>query len=491
MRSRRNNKSGKSFDKNASVTVKAQMGSTLAEAAIGRAIPDHELSIIGMGNVARAFDLDEALNGPSVVFRRLDPYAAFASGFSATDSTGAAQDTGSATDTTVADPTTALYPVTRMAWDFQTDVWPLLSNLFSSGTGTRSTVSINEFIRYQAMLIDAYSRCLTPIIVNHLTYHFDWTQVAPFTGVVPKFLYDLASNLDASDVGLAETWLPVLKRFDNKIAFPHVVAEIKRMLSPMLSVDLHGRLMVPMRYNPATVDSSAVITSVVAFLDYLDVEIASASAVFTSFLPFPMSEMDPWTFNPAPSIDVDRDSGWFNSCVKSYPVFGDTGDPTIDTCTMCDEAETDTAVYYSRHMQPTWAEVKLASIFRLTDDVTDDEFQLLTPHKYSNIILIDDVFDSFVYDGSQILAASVGFRYLEFCNGRYASTDADYGTQKPGMTGAEIAHLPIVRMARLETQYIWSLPVLKAITSQMAGSSIRELRFAIRAAVVEGVRLGL
>jgi hypothetical protein len=174
-------------------TDRAQSSATISEAIAGRAIPDHELSVLGIGNVNRYFDLDEPSNGPSVVFRMIQPYAAFVNGFSDVDSTGASQDVNAAVDVSTADPTDALYPVTRMAWDFQTDVWPILTNLFTSGTGSRPTVSINEFIRYQSMLLQAYSYILSPVIINYLTYHFDWTKVAPFTGAVPKFMYDLAT----------------------------------------------------------------------------------------------------------------------------------------------------------------------------------------------------------------------------------------------------------------------------------------------------------
>jgi hypothetical protein len=473
-----------------SSTLRAQIGATLAESAAGRVIPDHELNVLGFGNVTRFFDLDEPSNGPSVVFRKVFPYAAFWQGFSAVDSTGAAQDGDAAYDTSVADPTTALYPVTRMAWDFQTDVWPVLANLFSSGTGQRSTVSINEFIRYQSMLMLAYTYALTPVIVNHLTYHFDWSKVAPFTATVPRFMYDLASNLDASDVGLAETYLPLLRRFDNKIAFPHMINEIKRMLTPMLSIDLNGRIHVPMLFDPSTITSATVVAQVTALLDYIDVTLSSAGPVFASFLPFPISDMDPWSYPSEPVIDVDRDSGWFNSNVEGYSTFGDTTDPTINKVLVCDEAETDTALFYTRHTQPIWSEIKMATIFRLTDDATDDEFQLITPHQYSSAILLDDSFDSFAYDGSQILAASVGFRYIEHINCRFASTDVDYGTQKPGLMGAELGYLPLVRIMRLETAYVWSLDVLKVITAQMAGSSIRELRYAIKSAVYSGVLEG-
>jgi hypothetical protein len=303
-------------------------------------------------------------------------------------------------------------------------------------------------------------------------------------------MYDVASNLDATDVGLAETWLPVLKRFDNKIAFPHIVAEIKRMLTPMLSIDLNGRLMIPLPFNPATATSASLIADIVAYLDYIDVTMASASSVFSSFLPFPMSEMAPWVFEAQPALDVDRDSGWYNSGVTLFDTFGDTTDPTINKVVMCDEAANDEALIYTRHTQPIWSEIKMSSIFRLTDDATDDEFQLVTPHKYGKVVLLDDVFDSFVYDGTQILAASVGFRYLDFVNSRFASTDVDYGTLKPGMMGAYVAYLSLIRAMRLETSYVWSLDIMKAVTSQMAGASIRELRYSIKMAVQEGVRRG-
>jgi hypothetical protein len=483
MRRRKGNAGGQRTSKTPSEG--AQQSATLAEAVAGRAMPDHELTVLGFGNVTRYFDLDEPSNGPAVVFRGVAPYASFFKGYSAVDSTGASQDIGAATDTSVVDPTDALYPVTRMAWDFQTDVWPILSNLFSSGTGSRATVSINEFIRYQAMLMKAYAYILTPVIINHLTYHYDWSKVAPFTSVVPKFMYDLASNLDATDVGLAETYLPLLKRFDNKIAFPNIMTEMKRVLTPMLSVDLNGRLQVPLIFDPSTVDSATVVSTVTALLDYIDVTLESAGAVFTSFLPFPVAEMNPWGFPQEPVIDVDRDSGLYNSNVQDFYVFGDTGDPTLNKVMMCDEATTNSVIMYTRHTQPIWSEVKMASIFRLTDDATDDEFQLITPHLYYHVWLLDDSFDSFAYDGSAIGTASVGFRYLDYANCRFASTDVDYGTMKPGLMGAEISQYPLNRLMRIETAYCWSLDVLKLVTQNMAGASIRELRYTIKAMVVQ------
>jgi hypothetical protein len=293
--------------------------------------------------------------------------------------------------------------------------------------------------------------------------------------------------MDATDVGMAERWLPLMKRMENLVIFPRILEETKRMLTPMMSVDLHGRLQVPIRMNPSTATSASVTAVVEAYLDYLDDVLVNTSDVLTSFLPFPMSNMDPWNFIPDPIVDVDRDSGWFNSGVKTISTFGDTNDPVIDVTTLCDEAETDACIYYTRHTQPIWSEIKMATIFRLTDDVTDDEFQLITPHKYGNIILVDDAFDTFVYDGTQILAASVGFRYIEYANSRYASKDVDYGTMKPGLMGAEVSRFPIDRLMRIETSYMTSLPVLKEVVANMAGSSVRELRYTIKYLVTEGV----
>jgi hypothetical protein len=270
-----------------------------------------------------------------------------------------------------------------------------------------------------------------------------------------------------------------------------MLAETKRMLTPMLSIDLHGRLMIPMIHNPSSATTASIVNTVTNWLDYIDVTLANSASTFTSFLPFPMSEMNPWGFNPDPSLDADRDSGWFNSNVKEIDTFGDTGDPTNTVSTLCDEAGVNSCIYYTRHTQPIWSEIKMASIFRLTDDVTDDEFQLITPHRYRKAILLDDVFDNFDYDGSQVLAASVGFRYIEFVNCRYASEDVAYGTQKPGLIGAEIQQYPLNRMMRLETSYVWSLTVMKAVTAQMTGASIRELRYTIKALIVDSVREGV
>jgi hypothetical protein len=490
---RRRRTGKKPVTENRSVTQRAQVSTTLAEAVAGRDVPDHELTVLGWSNIARRFDLDEPKNGPNVVYSIIKPMYGFIQGYSA--STISAQDVSAATDVSVADPTTALYPITPFAGYFETDVWPILTALFSSGTGQRSTVTINEFVRYNAMLMLSYAICLTPVMINRLTFHYDWTKVFPFSDVVPTHLYQMAENWDASDVGLATTWLPIMKRFENKIAFPRMIAEIKRMLSPMLSVDLNGRLQVPLIAHPATEAGTTWATYVESYLDYIDVKLADAGSVIATFLPFPMKEMAPWDMPIAPVIDVDRDTGWWNSNVKNFSTFGDTGDPDFDDALIFYDASgatmVDSNIPFTRHAQLTWAELKMASLWRLIYHIADNTFYLMTMHKYENRIIIDDVFDYFEWDGTQILAASDGFRYIDFANSRFASKDVDFGVQKPGLQGAEVSREPIERMMRLETSYLSNLEILKLVTATMAGASLRELRYTIANLVYAGLKVGI
>ena len=330
--SRKRNNRGKSgaFEGAGNPTTLAQETTAMAEIAAGSELPDHELTVLGFGNINRYFDLQDATNGPNFILRRATPYANFILGYS--DGVISDQDTGAAINTG-SSATAALNPILHMPTYFEADVWPILSNLFSSGTGQRYNVSISEFVRYQAMLLHAYTLMLDIIRINHLAYHFDWTKVYPFSDTVPVSLYDVATKLDATDVGIANLWLPLIKRFDNKIAFPRMIQEIKRMSDPLLSIDLNGRLKMVGQtnwYDP-NIDISSYYDTIKAELDYIDVNLANASALITSFLPFPMSAAAPWSLSATPRVDLDLDSGWWNSGTTVYSSFGDTGDRDWET----------------------------------------------------------------------------------------------------------------------------------------------------------------
>jgi hypothetical protein len=450
-------------------------------AVAGVNIPDHELTTFSPANMVRRFDIDEPSNGPSIIYREVNPYAAYNFGYS--EGVISDQDTSAAVDTTVADPKTALNPITDMAVSFEQDVFPILLNVFASGTGKRYEVTINEVVRVIAMGNLAYQRILQALTFNKLTYHTDWTKVAPFSGVVPSHLYKVCENLDITDVGLAQTWLPRMRRMENLTMFPRMLAETKRMMTPMMSIDLHGRVQVPTMVDPSTIDADTQIEAIDDLLDYIDSTLADAANLMATFLPFPMLNLDPWNIPDLPTLDVDRDSGWYNSGVKNIPMFGDTSDPTKQETMLFDEADSLRALFFTRHCQPIWSEIKLSTIYWLEDHLSDDTFKIVTPHKYKRVFMIDDAFDSLAYDGTALTTSDDGFRYISYVNSRFAGVNIDYGIQKPGTFGAWLDYSAVQRMMRLETSWAFSVDALKLVTANMAGSSLREIRSTIQGLV--------
>lgn len=488
-----------------SVTTRSQERTRVSGAVAGRVVPDHELTVMGFANVNRSNDLLDPTNGPSIVYRTLKCYEAFIRGWSATATDGiSVQDTAAALDKTLPAngsdgkpdwSTRPLFPVTEMAITFDTDVWPVLQNLFSSGTGFRRSVTQNEFVRYQVNLLDAYQRILDVLWVNKLAYHFDWTKVHPFTDTTPLHLYDLAEMFNATDVGIAQAWLPLMKRFNEKICMPGMIEEIKRLKTPMYSVDFNGRIRCPTYthlysdFSPNTL-GGATYDYVKASLDFLDTGLNAASAVFQSFLPFPLAQFNPWDLPTDPVLDLDRASGWYNSPIANFDAFGDTGDP-VNTKAILTETDAGTtevqAILYTRHPQPTWSEVKMASIFELHRDVTDDTYALLTPHLYKKAYIADDFQSVINYDGTAYDETTVEYRYEDYISSRFRNSSLAFGVLEPGLIGAEIASEPLRRMVRLETNFLFNTRVLKTITVNMAGASLRELRYFIAQAVNESM----
>lgn len=468
-------------------TQRAQSSAAVAQAASGRIVPNHELNVLGSSNHTRYFDLQDPSNGPSVILRQVFPWACLVEGFSASSPDGiSAGDTGAATDTSVADPSQALYPITVQAQQLESSLWPVLENLFSSGTGTRYQISFSEFVRYNAMLLDAFRYMQVIIQVNQMTYHYDWSKVFPFTEDVPKWLYTVAKALDATDVGLASRYLPLIKRFDNKIAFPRMIEEAKRMVTPMLSVDLNGRLQAPFGVNVFNTTADEVETRIRENLDYIDTVLAKASALFQTFLPFPMLRTNPWVGSGIPSIDVDRDSGWWNSGPGFYNTFGDTNDPTIKVQQVFLGSafqEATTIITHTRHVQPIWSELRMGNMWQENWGILDDTYQLASPHKYGNAYIPADDSEFFVYAGQQYNDSSDEARYGRFVNSRYVQDQADWGVLKPGVMGATVSLESVRRLSKVDVDYAFSVALLKEIMVRMSGASLRELRSSIEMAV--------
>jgi hypothetical protein len=487
---RRSNRAGPS-----SPTRNAQEQVLNLDATEGMKTPDHDLTVMGSSNINRAFAITDYSNGPSIVYRTQQPFLAYYAGFSGTASGGIdVGDSNAATNTATSDPTTPLYPVTKYAEYQVEDAWPILENLFSSGTGQRYPITVAEFTRYNAMLMRAYEQILPILTINYLTYHFDWSSIFPFSEAVPQHLYDLATSYDATDVGLASTWLPIMKRFESKIMFPRIQATIKRFAYPMLSVDFNGRLQMGWTKNLFSTDLATVHAEILSYLDYIDTNLKSASAVISSFIPFPMSDMDLWNFEGAPVIDIDRDTGWFNSGQKDANSFNDTFDPTDLTNTMFvhplnDPTGAPNITWYSRHTQPVWAELQCATVFELFTKAVDDDYSILSPHFFGQLVIPDDNNSFIVYDGTTYDSTDNEYYYGEFANCRYVMpTKVSSGVQRPGYLGSSIPYDAYRRLVRLQAEYDWNNVVLKDITRQMAGASIREIRYAIKYLAVEGTR---
>ena len=489
-------------------TSRSQISAAVRSGISGIAPGDHELSVVGVGNVNRRFDLDEPTNGPSIMLRWVAPCAGINLGWSTDpDPSGSKQDWDAAVDVTVDKPSDVpLYPITPYAAAFADDVWPIVRNLFTSGTGQRAQVSLGEFVRYQAMISEAYQMLCYPLMINHLCYHMDWSKVFPFTGVVPSWLFDYAMAMNAHDIGVASYWLPLMKRMDTKVLFPRIIAEVKRCYSVCQSVDLNGRIRISVPYSINMNDDFNVIYKrVKELLDYVDgnADMARASSTVNTFLPFPMALAEPWKFPIDPVLDIHMETAVFNSGCYMADIFGDTRDPNFNnTLLVSTEGITGAnplvpkltkkpAIWYSRTPQPTWAELRLASFYELIEyPISDDTYRLLSLHAWLTVAIVDDSFDVVSWQGSNVNPSTVGYRYTEYANCRFANGDIEYGTMKPGLTGVELTNGPLLRLARMDTHYLYHLQTLKGISVSLTGASLRELRSSISGLVMSDLAQG-
>jgi hypothetical protein len=446
---------------------------------------DHDTIALSVGNINRHFTISDPTNGPSTIFRTISPFAAIYGGFSSGDISD--QDTLAAVDTSIDDPTSVLYPITPAAQTMEMDVFPIVQQLLESGTGQRYNISFSEFVRYVAMTNTAFMMMRSILTINTLAYHFDWKTVFPHTDVVPPHIYALAKQYDATDVGLASRWVPLFRRLETKMMMPRQVEDIKRQLTPMLTTGPTGRLLIPIALTGwVQSDAGAVQADVEAYLNYIEVNLAKTGNVLTSFLPFTIGTANPWDVSAFGGIDILREAGWWNSGARSVDTFGDTSDPskTTETVVVTDRQTEDTidpAIWHSMLPQPTWGEVKNATIWNLHENVLDNTYALLTMHQLKDIIILEEESGFVYWDGSPYTDSSSQNQYEHFSNSRYcASTPVVYGRMRSSSIGAELTYGPLKRLIRTEVRFIFSVELLVQIAQNMSGASLRELRNTIR-----------
>jgi hypothetical protein len=439
-------------------------------------------SILGVGNITGDFDLTDGTNGPGVVFRQVYPYRSFYEGLTkagdiSDQDVGAVLDTGNGSGNT-------MIAITPYAQSFEKYVWPKVQAIMQMGlTQNTDAPSFTLFYRYVAALTRVYAILYSIKVINHLTYHSDWSTIFPYTGLVPNYMYERANNFGASDVGMSLYFINYYHKFENHSIFPGLLRQVKRMLSPKLSADLNGRLFVPIAFDPGNATSfSSLITELNNLFTILDTLGADARKGTMSYLPWPIHGISGlWDVPPA-HIDLDWMSAWYNSGTAEVDTFGDTGDPTRYRGMVCDDSSDDSIIFYTMYGQPRWSEVSLSTVFSL-ESGTDDEFRHLTAHSWNSIHLFDNYSQEMVYDDTTVATSDNAFELSEFAYNRFClnMSDAKRGLQKPGYISSKIHKQDLERVQAIQVLEDFEQPTLDALVAELAGAAIRIKRKEVRA----------
>ena len=482
---------------------------------------------LGYANVTRRFDNTDRYTSPNVVFRHVYPLVGFWGAWEAAATAPGDYPTsntwGDATDTTVTNKGDTLYHFTRMPAHFESEIWPVIEDIFESGTGQRTTVSLSDFVRIVAMTTRVFASLYQRMVYNHLAYHFDWRVVFPFTDSVPAHLFSACDNLKCTDTQIVEVWLRYMKRLEAIPLFPGIIQEVKRAMTPYLTADVHPRVVVPTLGTVYAADAThqSQLQGVMMWKSALDDEAGIADkldfvlntlgeelAVMKSFLPLAGERQALWGVNPI-QIDLDRETGHYNSGINERFILQDTNDPDPDhdlqywTEGSSSPSGTDeplTIKFLTRGKAPTFAEIRQASINRFWSGTTDDSYALDSPHYVGCVQLVStkrDPSDAINVDtlflGNSIptsINTDTPFRrWQDFANSRFAysapldSTDprASYedalqGIPKMGMLWSDVS--PDAYHPALDqfTEQLFSFSALRFMSANMQGATIRQLR---------------
>ena len=468
---------------------------------------------LGVANVVRSFTRDNPDNGPSIVWRKVTPYAAFLYGFSKTN-----DDTSPSTDflsPTVA-PGTDFFPRTDFTYDFEFQVWPLMRNIFDSGLGARTkVVGFSNVARTLAMTMQCYAYLRTVGIINRLAYHQDWSEIVPFVDLVPSQIYSVAEAWDATDVDLLQSWLPLSRRLEDLVLFPALVATIKRLTRPMYYLDLHGRLVVPTPISTfsASGTGKSIRTAVQNMLDWITVDNADATNLLRTFMPFSFAQQDPWG-DTGPMLDPSLHVARWNSGRVDWNTFeapatfpaqvNNLASLAVDNGTAKWDPEVPPNLnvnFHTRGAQPIWDEVGNSTIMMSSGNGTAAKkaLRLATIHETSSVFLLDDAdsTNDLNYDSEEeALDRYIRFQGTRFAHlsSSYNTVDAGYqgaayGMLDPGLVVAEVPYAAIRRLVRSQAETDFAARALKYVTVGLMGGSLREIRgFLAREISTEAMR---
>lgn len=450
----------------------------------------------------RFSDADLAVGIPPFIHRQVEPFAAFARGWSSKEDTMEQSDTGEPLDTTLASGAfDTLYPVTLYARVWSDQVWPMIQTILRSGIGSRVEAAISEtaVVRYLALGIEVYSQLLAVLHTNRLAYHFDWTKMSPFTPDIPAAAFARANSLKASDVEVGDIWLPLIRRAESIIMFPEVALEIKRTMQPYLSLDMHPILTVPAvtiiddtQDTSGTDDADAVATKIKGYLDFMDKTLANTQALLRTFIPFDLASIGPWNLSEY-QTDPMTEAGHWNSGIQGISPFeSDTTSADVEETTIEDdqtflspgsttftsgfEAGGLSFSFDSRYPQPIWGEVKRSCMYRYrvrkTGTSTHFERTLLSPHLVQKMYFVEDdgTLDTINQDDTAIT------RFFRYVNSKFYGSAVNYGVSKPGYL-TSLIHLDAVeRLMYQEVINNYDVPRLRNILGATTGASNRVVR---------------
>jgi hypothetical protein len=319
---------------------------------------------------------------------------------------------------------------------------------------------------------------LVPLQLNYLTTTFDWSQIAPYTESIPPAVWGLTELFDATDIGVADTWKPLYERLSTKVLPPNLNAAVQEGMFPYLG-DPNGHVL---RMNISTEAASALgtwtiddyITGIMDKLDYLEGSLINCHNTLASFLPWRVGSPIAMFKGYDPTFEeID-----YNSALSDYAFFGDTGDPSESRCIACGDGTSvgDSILYYHRGAIPLAKAVLNTSIWEVIDDVTDDEYMLITPVKGGGVNFLDDNLNLISYDGSPA-ASETAQRYRDYWPTRWNNDAGELtgGRGRKGFLPSLMSKEEVIRTTKLYTDWLFSNSIMKEVIGLTGGSSVRTI----------------
>ena len=374
----------------------------------------------------------------------------------------------------------------------------MIRTILLSGVGSRQADEISEsaVAKYLGMGMWAYAGLLQVIHTNKLAYHFDWSTLSPFTPDIPAAAFARAKSHEASDSELGDVWLPLMRRAESLIMFPEVALEIKRLMQPFLTLDMHPTLIIPRLYaiddhqNVMSTDDSVIMHELIKDqLDFCELTLATIQALLRAFIPFDLASIRPWDCPPY-QTDPIVEAGQWNSGLSGPAAFElsatvadveETGIEDDQSLLVAGHGGFSQAAevgglsmsFDSRYPQPVWGEVKRSTIYRYSRPAVNVfKRELLSPHHIHNMFFVDDAgdLDTVTESDTEVI------RFWRYVNSKFYGSAVNYGVTKPGYLTSNVHLDAVERLLYQEVINNFDVPRLRNVLGATTGASNRVVR---------------